>query len=57
MADAPPSEYPQTPTQRWNANIEALRAAQGRWVLRDVSATPEEVEVLAQVLRLGGRRV
>ena len=25
MADAPPSEYPQTPVQRWNANIEALR--------------------------------
>ena len=27
MADAPPSQYPQTQVQRWNANIEALRAA------------------------------
>ena len=25
MADAPPSEYPQTPIQQWNANIEALQ--------------------------------
>ena len=51
MADAPPSEYPQTPVQRWNANIEALRAlkqlaAEGR------SATLE-AEVLARYSGFG----
>ena len=48
----PPSQYPQTKVQRWNANIEALRAlkqlaAEGR------GATPEEVEVLARYSGLG----
>ena len=52
MADAPPSEYPQTPIQRWNANIEALQVlkqlgSEGR------RATPEEAEVLARYSGFG----
>ena len=48
----PPSEYPQTPVQRWNANIEALRVLkqlgnEGR------SATPEEAAVLARYSGFG----
>ena len=55
MADAHPSEYPQTPIERWNANIEALRAlkqlaAEG---CSAPSATPEEAEVLARYSGFG----
>ena len=48
MADAPPSEYPQTPIHQWNSNIEALQ-----WQDLQLSLSPCPHQRLSRLLKNG----